>query len=258
MEKNLREIQEIIRFIQEEITKLKEQMDQKDSVMFLKEEARRYRRINVQELAVTDETLPVENFVHPYLLKTVLRETLDATNRVSVTLDVQTASPDLAVSEDRKSVRYTGIWMDLPDTGKRFTHWPCVLGSEGFTSGRHYWEVESVCVAHGNNDNTDSYKDKISRLESKFQNHFQVFSQLEKEFSLFCSAFAVTAASDVPEELQMELIEIQCNSALKYKFETLTHKHLNDIMKIQTAQKLVPDVDRLVKTNRCQVSGSSK
>ncbi|XP_072894760.1 zinc-binding protein A33-like [Hemitrygon akajei] len=144
MEKNLREIQENIRIIQEEIPKLKEQMDQKDSVMFLKEEAHRNRRINddVQELAVTDETLPVEKFDHLYLLNTVLRETLDAINRVSVTLDVETAGPYLEVSEDRKSMRWTETWRNLPDTGKRFTHWASVLGAEGFTSGRHYWEVE--------------------------------------------------------------------------------------------------------------------
>ncbi|XP_059827005.1 butyrophilin subfamily 1 member A1-like [Hypanus sabinus] len=69
-------------------------------------------------------------------------------HEVSVTLDVETASPELEVSEDRKSVRRTGTGTgtgtrrDLPDTGKRFTDWPCVLGSEGFTSGGHYWEVE--------------------------------------------------------------------------------------------------------------------
>ncbi|XP_072094771.1 zinc-binding protein A33-like [Mobula birostris] len=144
MEKNLREIQEHIRSIQEEITGLKEQMDQKDSVIFLKEEARRNRRINddVQELSVTDEAQPFEKFHHPYLLNTVLRETLDAVNRVPVTLDVETANPWLEVSEDRKSVRWTGTRRDLPDTRKRFTNWECVLGSEGFTSGRHYWEVE--------------------------------------------------------------------------------------------------------------------
>ncbi|XP_062894262.1 E3 ubiquitin-protein ligase TRIM39-like [Mobula hypostoma] len=61
---------------------------------------------------------------------------------VSVTLDVETADSRLQVSGDRKSVRFTGTQTNLPDTGKRFTFCECVLGSEGFTSGRHYWEVE--------------------------------------------------------------------------------------------------------------------
>ncbi|XP_072094370.1 zinc-binding protein A33-like [Mobula birostris] len=144
MEKNLREIQENIRIIQEEISKLEEQKDQKDSVIFLMKDARRNRRItdDIQKLSVTDEALPVEKFVHPYLLNTVLRGIFDAINRVSVTLDVETANLELKVSEDRKSVRRTETRWNLPDTGKRFTDWPCVLGSEGFTSGRCYWEVE--------------------------------------------------------------------------------------------------------------------
>ncbi|XP_072112979.1 zinc-binding protein A33-like isoform X1 [Mobula birostris] len=143
MENNLREIQENIRFIQDEISKLKEQMDQKDSVIFLNEEARRTRRINdyVQELTVTDAALEVEKFDHPYLLNTVLGETTDVINQVSVTLDVETTNRCLEVSEDRKSVRWTRNRRDLPDTGRRFTNWACVQGSEGFTSGRHYWEV---------------------------------------------------------------------------------------------------------------------
>ncbi|XP_072094913.1 zinc-binding protein A33-like [Mobula birostris] len=144
MEKNLREIQENIRIIQEEISKLEEQKDQKDSVIFLMKDARRNRRItdDIQKLSVTDEALPVEKFVQPYLLNTVLRGTFDAINRVSVTLDVETANLELKVSEDRKSVRRTETRWNLPDTGKRFTDWPCVLGSEGFTTGRCYWEVE--------------------------------------------------------------------------------------------------------------------
>ncbi|XP_062894604.1 zinc-binding protein A33-like [Mobula hypostoma] len=146
MKKNLREIQENIRFIQKEISKLNEQMDQKNGVIFLKEEARRNKRINddVQELSVTDGKLLVEKFYHPYLLNTVLTETLDCINRVSLTLDAETANPWLEVSEDRKSVRFTGTRRDLPDTGKRFTFWACGLASAGFTSGRHYWEVDVV------------------------------------------------------------------------------------------------------------------
>ncbi|XP_032903334.1 E3 ubiquitin-protein ligase TRIM39-like, partial [Amblyraja radiata] len=57
-------------------------------------------------------------------------------------LDVETAHARLEVSEDRKRVRRTDTRRSLPDTGKRFTMYACVLGSDGFTSGRHYWEVE--------------------------------------------------------------------------------------------------------------------
>ncbi|MGH0189418.1 UNVERIFIED_CONTAM: hypothetical protein FKN15_035487 [Acipenser sinensis] len=61
---------------------------------------------------------------------------------VAVTLDPDTAHCRLTVSEDGKRVRNDCNDKNVPNTEQRFDHYPFVLGREGFTSGRHYWEVE--------------------------------------------------------------------------------------------------------------------
>ncbi|MGH0166951.1 UNVERIFIED_CONTAM: hypothetical protein FKN15_051751 [Acipenser sinensis] len=61
---------------------------------------------------------------------------------VDVTLDPDTASPYLTLSAEGKLVRWGETGQDLPHNPERFDVRACVLGREGITSGRHYWQVQ--------------------------------------------------------------------------------------------------------------------
>ncbi|XP_002714391.2 tripartite motif-containing protein 26 [Oryctolagus cuniculus] len=61
---------------------------------------------------------------------------------VSVTLDPQSASGYLQLSEDWKCVTYSSLYQSAYLYPQQFDCEPGVLGSKGFTWGKVYWEVE--------------------------------------------------------------------------------------------------------------------
>uniref|UniRef100_G3UI05 Tripartite motif containing 60 n=2 Tax=Loxodonta africana TaxID=9785 RepID=G3UI05_LOXAF len=62
--------------------------------------------------------------------------------QVNLILDPETAHSNLIVSEDRKTVMYRMMNPNCPQSPWEFNVYPSVLSSEGFDSGRHFWQVE--------------------------------------------------------------------------------------------------------------------
>ncbi|XP_066536582.1 E3 ubiquitin-protein ligase TRIM21-like [Hoplias malabaricus] len=69
-------------------------------------------------------------------LKTIQQYTVD------VSLDPDTAHNFLILSADGKQVTHGNTRQNLPENPKRFESCLCVLGKEGFSSGRFYYEVQ--------------------------------------------------------------------------------------------------------------------
>ncbi|XP_066446229.1 E3 ubiquitin/ISG15 ligase TRIM25-like isoform X2 [Eleutherodactylus coqui] len=59
-----------------------------------------------------------------------------------ILLDVNTAGYNLRISDDLKTATWTKISQNRPETSERFQEYPQVMSRRGFSSGRHYWDVE--------------------------------------------------------------------------------------------------------------------
>ncbi|XP_067865845.1 zinc-binding protein A33-like [Heterodontus francisci] len=154
MEKNLKGIEQELASLEENILKLCVDIDQQDSISFLKELKRlreRYldkgeedegaERGEDEEILVFPR-MKYAGFRGP-LLYAVWKEMKQIISPVpaSLTLDPNTASCYLILSNDC-TVRHSDTALQLPDSPERFGRVPCILGSQGFTSGKHYREVE--------------------------------------------------------------------------------------------------------------------
>ncbi|XP_017270924.1 zinc-binding protein A33 [Kryptolebias marmoratus] len=135
------------RDLERAITVLNGKLAEEDSPKLLKEIQDLIKRSQVSFVlpAEVDTEVRSGQFVGPiqYRIWKHMKSSLYP-NITSVTFDPETAHPNLTLSQS-----CTSIWFDEnKDTSdvqanpRRFHYYYCVLGQQGFTTGRHYWEVE--------------------------------------------------------------------------------------------------------------------
>ncbi|XP_043090975.1 nuclear factor 7, brain-like [Puntigrus tetrazona] len=153
MKEKLEEINRHISALSNTIKDMEEMMKDND-VCFLKKFPVSMERVQIS--SQPDPQIPSGALIHvPRYLGNlsfrVWKKMQDIVQNTPVILDPNTAYPHLVLSEDLTSVR----WADkktVPNNPERFNDYPCVLGSEGFNSGTHSWDVEvkeSLCWSLG-------------------------------------------------------------------------------------------------------------
>ncbi|KAL1278923.1 hypothetical protein QQF64_025596, partial [Cirrhinus molitorella] len=143
MKEKLEEINRHISVLSLTIKDTEEMMTEND-LCFLQEFPVTIERVQISQ---PDPQMPSGALIHvPHYLGnlpfSVWKKMQDIVQNTPVILDPNTAHPDLILSDDLTSLTWSGNNQPPPDNPERFDYFNCVLGSEGFNSGTHCWDVE--------------------------------------------------------------------------------------------------------------------
>ncbi|KAK7175477.1 hypothetical protein R3I93_002402 [Phoxinus phoxinus] len=143
MKETLEEMNTHISDLSHTITDMEEMMKAND-VCFLKEFPVSMERVQISQpdaQMASGALIHVSRYLGNLPFR-VWKKMQDIVQNTPVILDPNTANPFLVLSDDLTSVRSSWDKEPLPDNPERFDFLCCVLGSEGFNSGTHCWDVE--------------------------------------------------------------------------------------------------------------------
>ncbi|XP_062301496.1 E3 ubiquitin-protein ligase TRIM35-like [Scomber scombrus] len=138
-----------------------------------------------------------------------------------VILDPNTAHPDLILSEDLTSVR-RGERQKLPENLERFDHHPSVLGSQGFNSGTHSWDVE---VREDQNWGVGVVNESVGHRGQILARYWEV-CLLNGEYTAVSPPLSDKVLS-VKKKLQRIRVHLDYNKGKLYFFDPETDTHIH-------------------------------
>ncbi|XP_058844955.1 butyrophilin subfamily 2 member A2-like isoform X2 [Acipenser ruthenus] len=158
---------------------------------------------------------------------------------VDVTLDPDTVYPELILAAEGKRVRWGKTRQRLPNNPKRFDGRRCVLGMEGFTSGRRYWQV----LVGGNTD----WRLGVSRESAERNGKFSMTPQ-QGYWTVEWSGYVFTALTDPQTILPLSLkpqklgvyLDYEEGQLSFYNVETRSHIYTFTDMEFNPSEKLYP------------------
>ncbi|XP_036435579.1 E3 ubiquitin-protein ligase TRIM39-like [Colossoma macropomum] len=161
-----------------------------------------------------------------------------------VVLDPATAHRSLILSDDRKQVRL-GEKKTVDHRAQRFDKYECVLATEGFSSGWHYWEVEV------NKEFTIGVTRESAQRKGKF-----TFSPSVGYWCLYHYRQSFTALEEPSRPLPIDTVPRVMGVCIDmgekwvtfYNTETKTHIYTFENMDFADGEKIYPVFNTLEKS----------
>ncbi|XP_059495420.1 butyrophilin subfamily 3 member A3-like isoform X2 [Stegostoma tigrinum] len=145
--------------------------------------------------------------------------------KVPVNLDAETANPKLEVSKDRKKVRLTQTALSVDNNEERFTVLESVLGSEEFTSGSHYWEVDVVGNQHWTVGVATLSVERKKEIQVKAENGLWTIGRAGDKFQANAENTIDIQAGEVPTKIGVYL-SYETGTVSFYSADTKIYLHI--------------------------------
>ncbi|KAI4888842.1 hypothetical protein NFI96_021040, partial [Prochilodus magdalenae] len=141
-----------------------------------------------------------------------------------VTLDPNTAYPHLHLSDDLTAVEYRDQ-RSLPDNPERFDERACVLGSEGFNSGTHCWDVQ---VGDSDLWYLGVIPESVSRKGNSFSGSVRSLYYISGEYRIRCPGQSDLSLT-TKEKLKRVRVQLDWDRGKVTFTDPLTNTHLHTI-----------------------------